>query len=422
MLLRYGESSVELEEAWGEYDVLEAKGGEETGAEAASAADAAELLGRSLAAPVGAESFERVFGGADGVVIIVPDHTRYAALEVVLPEVLARLAAAGVKEGDVEILFAPGIHERQTAEQRRGLLGAEVAGRIRFSEHDANDAGACERIGETSRGTPVEINRKLLGREKALLVGAVGYHYFAGFGGGRKLVLPGCASRASCSANHMLVLGGGVRAGELAWNAVHEDMLEGCELVEPDFLINVLLDGRKRVVDVVSGDWRRSHEEACVRYRGRFSAEVGGEYDVVVVSCGGYPRDVNFIQAHKAIDMAFGLLKAGGTIVAVAKCLEGAGHKDFMPWFRLGGRAEMERELRRKYQIYGQTALATLRKSEAVDILLLSGLERGTAETMKMRAVGHMGEALEYVRAKHGSGRRTCVMPEGAAVLPVMKR
>jgi nickel-dependent lactate racemase len=427
MLLRYGEGLLKLEEEWKPYDVLEPR------ERAVGTKCVSDVLADALAKPIDAERFEQVFRGASEVVIIVPDHTRYAAVEKVLPEVLARLERLGVAEEAIEILFALGIHEPQSEEQKRRIIGEEVAARIAYHDHDAYTQGVCEHVGKTSRGTPVEINRRILERvcsgerrKKLLLIGSVSYHYFAGYGGGRKLVVPGCASRRTCFANHLLVFDSQgrlphARVAELARNPVHLDMIEAVGFVEPDFLVNVILDAEQDIVDIVAGDWRTSHEVACARYKEWFSAPVDGLYDVVIVSAGGHPKDVTFIQAHKAIDMAFEIVKPGGTIVAVAECAEGAGHPDFMRWFRFERPEELERELRAGYQVYGQTALATLTKARAADILLISSLPEETVRAMQLRPAGGLEGALGFVRKKHGRASRACVMPHGAGVLPVKK-
>jgi nickel-dependent lactate racemase len=420
MLLRYGTGAIEVGEEWEPYDVLEPSG------DAAKPESALDVLAASLAKPVGSEPFDAVFRNAAGVVIIVPDHTRYAAIEHLLPEILTRLEDLGIGNEAIEILFALGIHEPQSDRQRRGIIGEEVASRIAYHDHDAYAAGVCEQIGETSRGTQIELNRRVIGNKKLLLIGSVNYHYFAGYGGGRKLILPGCASRRSCFANHLLIFENEgrseyARVGQLERNPVHLDMVEACERVKPAFLINVILDERYNVLDLVSGDWRASHEAACEQYRERFSAPIAAPYDVAVVSCGGHPKDVTFIQAHKAIEMAFQIVEPGGTILAVAECAEGVGHPELLPWFRYERPEDLERELRRTYQIYGQTALATLTKARAADILLISSLPEDIVKTMHLHPVGGLDEAREFVRRKHGKSRRTCIMPHGAAVLPLKK-
>src|SRR5205085_8213055 len=172
--------------------------------------------------------------------------------------------------------------------------------------------------------------------------GAIGFHYFAGFTGGRKSILPGLASYGAIRQNHLLALDfdsdsvrrrAGVGPGRLDGNAVHEDMQQACAMLAPSFLINTVLNERREIVQVFCGDWRNAHRLGCAEYAGRHTAYMDEKRDIVIASCGGSPKDINLIQAHKALDMATWALKDGGDLILLARCQEGTGRDDFLRWF-----------------------------------------------------------------------------------------
>jgi nickel-dependent lactate racemase len=404
--LRYGKGVLRSPFPEGSCDVIEARMPE-------CEADPVGLLESALASPVGSPSFEALFESRDSVGIIVPDLTRYSGVEHLLPVLLDRLNACGIKDSQIEVIFALGIHRSQTREEQCQIVGRDVAARISLVDHSAEQS-CCQHRGTTSRGTPVEINSRALSKSKLILIGAITFHYFAGFGGGRKLLLPGIASSRSCAANHLLVLTGrgrhpGIGPGRLDQNPVHLDMLEACEMVRPKLLINTVLNPERKIIQVIAGDYRDSHMCACRYYASLFTAPVEKPYDVVIVSAGGYPSDINLIQAHKAIDMAFHATRPGGTIVAVAECGEGFGHQDFFRWFAHRDLKTLEHHLRTSYHIYGQTAHALLWKANDV-------------RAMRIQPISSLDEAVEFISNKYGrTSPSICVLPHGATILPVVK-
>ncbi len=417
--LRYGKGALEVPSLPEPYDVIEARMPERDG-------DPVGLLRSALDHPISSPGFEALFAPGDSVGIIVPDVTRYSGVERILPELLNRLGDCGIKESQIEVLFALGIHRSQTREEQKQVVGQEAAARVALTDH-SSDQSSCRHLGTTSRGTPVEISLRALAKSKLLLIGTVTFHYFAGFGGGRKMILPGIASARSCAANHLLVLTDSGRhpevgPGKLDQNPVHLDMLEGCQLVRPTLLINSVLNPQREIIRIFSGHYRDSHVRACRYYASLFTVPVEQAYDVVIVSAGGHPSDINFIQAHKAIDMAFHATRPGGTIVAVAECAEGFGHPEFFPWFAHREIKTLEHHLRTSYHIYGQTAHATLWKASQVDILLLSALKAEDVRTMRMHPITSPGEAMEFIRDKYRRHKPSvCILPHGATILPVVK-
>jgi nickel-dependent lactate racemase len=203
-----------------------------------------------------------------------------------------------------------------------------------------------------------------------------------------------------------------VAAGALDGNVVHEECERVAALVAPSFGINAVVDEKRRAVKIFCGDWRLAHRAGCDYYLDQHSVAIPAKRDVVIASCGGFPHDINLIQAHKALDMAALACKDGGTIVLLAECSDGLGRPDFLKWFDARDSRELEARLLSSYEVNGQTAWALLTKAERFRICLVSDLPKEDVKLMRMIPVKTIAEALEHV------GGEGFVMPRGAAVLP----
>jgi nickel-dependent lactate racemase len=205
----------------------------------------------------------------------------------------------------------------------------------------------------------------------------------------------------------------GVQTGRLDGNAVHEECERVASLVPPAFSVNTIVDETKRALKVFCGDWRLAHRAACDYYLEQYSVGVPDKRDIVIVSCGGFPHDINLIQAHKALDMAALACKDGGTIILLAECSDGLGRPDFLKWFDANDSRALAARLVNGYEVNGQTAWALLTKAERHRIFLVSELPPEDVLRMRMIPVRTISEALE--QAGSGDG---FIMPRGAAVLP----
>lgn len=378
-------------------------------------------IGAAFDSPIASPPLDEIAGSDDTVLIVVSDATRATASAHVVNLLIRRLVQSGVSPANIAIIFATGIHRRVTEEEKRELLSPFIVQRIRILDHDAYDNVKFASLGMTRRGVPVEVNSVLREFSRVILTGGINFHYFAGFTGGRKSVCPGLASAKTIEATHMLAFdfekGGrkaGVGTGLLDGNAVHEECERVTELVAPAFGINTIVDERRRAVGIFCGDWRLAHRAGCQHYLKRHSFPIPEKRDVVIVSCGGFPHDINMIQAHKALDMAAHACNDGGTIVLLAECRDGLGRSDFLKWFDAPNSRVLEERLRDGYEVNGQTAWALLTKAERYRICLLSELRDEQVEKMHMTPVRSIADALD--RASDGY-----VMPRGAAVLPRLK-
>ncbi|MEO8433769.1 MAG: nickel-dependent lactate racemase [Pyrinomonadaceae bacterium] len=379
-------------------------------------------IGDAFENPIESPVLEDIVAAGDSVLIVVSDATRATASAQVVNLLVRRLIQAGVSPSDLAIIFATGIHRTPTDDEKRELLTPFIAQRIRTIQHNASDQSQLVRLGETERGTPIEVNRALKDHSHVILTGAVGFHYFAGFTGGRKSVCPGLASAQTIEATHMLALdfasGGrraGVAAGQLEGNPVHEECERVTELIAPSFLINTVVDERGRARRVFAGNWRAAHRRACEEYARWHSQKIEQKRAVVVVSCGGSPYDINLIQAHKALDMAAHACIAGGLIVLLAECADGLGRADFLKWFECPDSRALEQRLCETYEVNGQTAWALLTKTEQFRVRIISKVADADVQRMRMIPARTLKEALADVPP----GTIGYLMPRGAAVLPI---
>jgi nickel-dependent lactate racemase len=361
------------------------------------------------------------------VVIVTSDVTRPTGSDIYLPLIVSRLNAVGIKDRDIEIVIALGIHRKQTEAEHKKILG-ELYGRIKVTDHDCDDPGALVYLGDTQRGIPVEVNRRVAEAKRLILTGAVTFHYFAGFGGGRKSILPGVSSRKSCLASHFALLNPGEASGRhpkavtgnLEGNPVHEAMLEACGMCPPDFILNTVLTPDKRILAVFAGDYKEAHLEGCRYYGATFSEPIPEKSDLVVVSCGGFPKDINLIQAHKSMEYASRALKPGGVMVLLAECRDGYGNATFFNWFSYAGCGELESALRKRYEINGQTAWSLKEKAERFRVVLVSQLAPEEVRTMGMIPADSLQQAMKLAIPMLPAGFSAYLIPEGGNVLPVL--
>ena len=381
-------------------------------------------IGTALDAPIGTPPLEDLIAAGDSVLIVTSDATRATGSAQIVNLLVRRLIQNGIQAADIAIIFATGIHRPVRPDEKAELLTPFIAQRIRTIDHDAYDPSQLIQLGAMERGTPIEVNRALKEFTKVILTGAVGFHYFAGFTGGRKAICPGLASARTIEATHMLALdfehGGrraGVGAGLLDGNAVNEECERVAAMMDPAFSVNAIVDERGRAEKIFAGHWRAAHAKACEDYGAAHSLRIPEKREVIVVSCGGSPYDINMIQAHKALDMAAQACVDGGAIILLAECGDGLGRSDFLKWFESDDSLTLEKRLREAYEVNGQTAWALLTKTERFRTYVVTKLADDDVRRMRMIPVRSIEEALTNVPYE----AKGYIMPRGAALLPVVE-
>ncbi|MCX5801178.1 MAG: nickel-dependent lactate racemase [Candidatus Eisenbacteria bacterium] len=372
-------------------------------------------------------SLESLCSGVERVLVVVSDRTRVTGVKVYLPLLTDFLMQCGLGETGIEILVSNGMHGPAGDGALGEFLPAEVLGRFRVSEHDCHRRDAHSYAGKTKRGTEVYLNKRVFEAELVVMTGSIGLHYFSGYRGGRKSILPGVASFETICANHRLTIPGGegfhplCRNGSLKGNPVHEDMLEALPMIPPSFLLNTITDASGSIVSVFAGDPVEAHLRGCDSFRKGAEVSVDERADCVIVSCGGYPRDVTLIQAHKAMENVSPALKKGGSMVVLAECRHGVGSETFMSWFEGNSLAHVRRKLVSNYVLHGHTALSLMEKLSRFKIYLVSALDNDVVASTGLVPVGSAEEALRQILSETSGELSTFVFPEGSETLPVLK-
>ena len=377
----------------------------------------------SLNDPIEANPLCSTLSAGTTVLIIVPDKTRQCILDQLLPIIVGYLGDYGVLREKITILFANGTHQNQTGEEIDHIVGPDIRRTFRIEQHDANNPGALEYITTTSRGTPVFINKLVREADIVLTVGGILHHYFAGYGGGSKLLIPGVAGYETAKINHSYTITGtgefhpACRDGHLDTNPVYLDIVEAIRHIPNIFSINVVLDSDNKPAGFFSGDIVFAHRRGTVLASKLHEVPVDALADLVIVSPGGAPHDSTFIQSHKAIHHAHYAVKPGGGIIVAAACNDGIGSSTFLQWFDIPEQSLGE-HLLSEYSLNGHTALSLRMKVKRNEISLLSGLDDGIVSRMGIKPISSIQTAIDTVCDTRGTSPLIYYLPHGSLTVP----
>lgn len=329
------------------------------GTDVPAAADETEAVRRALREPIGCAPLREVVKPGDTVAIVVSDITRLVHTDMMLPVIVEELNGAGIADGDITVITAQGTHRAHTPEEDDIVCGKDMTRRLRIVQHDCRDAGQMVCIGTTSYGNDVYINRAAAEADKVILTGAVSLHPMAGFGGGRKAVLPGIAGYDSIMRNHILALteevGGGCNplcdVSLIDRNPFHDDMDQAAAMLNPAYLVNTVFTPDGALYEVVGGHWHDAWEKGCQDLLRIASVLVRELADVVIASAGGYPKDMNLYQSTKAHMNAVFAAKPGGIMIFALDCPDIYEPAVFTDWFFRSDMAAFERDLRADFSM-----------------------------------------------------------------------
>lgn len=364
----------------------------------------------------------------ESVCLVVSDHTRKSAADSVLPVLIDGLERTGCSVNDMFIIIASGIHRAPSPSETSYILGSQVFRKFenRIFRHDADDDAGLVVVGTTKRGHCVRVNRRAIEADRLVPVGTASYHYHAGFGGGRKSLVPGLASRDTIAQNHSLSLDPNgdrmhpaVHIGSLDGNPVSGEMLEGAMMCKPDIIINTVLTPSGSLVGVFSGDLDLAHRAACRLVEEVSRVDISQPADIVVASAGSA---LNWVQSHKALVNAHRALRKGGRIVLIAPCPEGLGDERFRHWVKKQSLSELYRELRLSAEVLGQTALSS--KTRGADAILVTSMNGRDITDLGIRTAPDLESAVELALDETRVG--TCgkptyyIMPEARHSVPFL--
>ena len=372
--------------------------------------------------PIGSKPLREIVQPGQTVAFICNDPTRVANTHLFLPILVKELNDNGIPDQAMRIVFALGTHRLMSHDEMVEAVGADLASRLTMYNSDCQDSAQFDYFGETSFGTPVYLNKYITEVDHVICTGSIVHHFFSGFGGGRKAVLPGVAAYETIRKNHSLMLDPNAILGKLDGNPVYEDQVEGAKLYPPSFLINVVLDEQKNFLKIFAGDFIAAHLEACKFVDQVYGVPVPELADIVIASCGGYPKDINIYQLQKTMDNAWCAVKPGGVVIILGECEEGSGSKTYEDtMLKFPSPEAVEANLRQNFQIGAHKAYAVTRLMKRADFILVSALDKQLAKQLLFTAVDSVDEALELAKAKVGNQPKLTLMPQGSLTVPLVK-
>ena len=382
----------------------------------------AEIM-RALDNPLESKRLEDIVGSGDKVAIVVDDATRATPNRSMLHPILDKLNLSGVNDKDVSIIIGRGSHRPTKPNEFSALIGEDVKDKVKVVDHDC-DANNLVEVGETSRGTKVLLNRTFMEADVKILTGDVGFHYYAGYSGGRKSILPAISGRNTIQHNHAFLLHPQSKTGNLDGNPVHLDMQEAAHMANVDFTLNLVLNSEKKIVKAFAGEMDKVFMQGVKLVDKMYKIPVEKPADIVLTSPGGYPLDIDLYQSYKAVDSALGVVKEGGVIILVAECPEGHGNQVFYKWMKEYKNIEnVERKLKRKFLLGAHKAYYLFKALKNVKIFLVSTMPSFYTENIfRLRAANSVNLALQSAIKITGKNSKVLVLPYGSSTLPVVKK
>lgn len=409
--LAYGKKYLPLEitEEW-ELEVIEAPA-------ACLKLSGSKLIENALQHPIGTSKLEEIIKkkSARNAVVVVNDITRPTPYTLILPPLLEKIENAGIRPENITLIIATGIHRHHTPADNQEVFGEDICRRYQVVNHNCDTDLVS--IGTLSNGMELIINKTAAEADLLITTGVVGLHYFAGYSGGRKSILPGIAARHVIEANHKMMSDKRARLGNYEDNPVSDLMIEAARMAQVDFIFNVVTQGKKEIAFCAAGDIEQAWLEAVKFCERLNTVKIKQPADIVIASCGGYPKDINMYQAQKALDSAVLAVKPGGSIILAAECQEGLGEETFEKWIESSScPQDIFDRFDSHFELGGHKAYAICRILEHAQIILLSALPDADVRSMFMIPMQNLEEALKLVRGQYGTKPRLVIMPEATKI------
>ena len=400
--------------------------------QASTISDVPAAVKDALTNPIDSPPLKEVVKPGDKVVIIASDITRlWLKHDQFLPILLNELNAAGVPDQDIKLVVALGAHRHNTDQENLLTYGQEVVNRITIVQSHAPEKENYVYVGTTSRGVETYLHKEVVAADKVILTGGIVYHLMAGFGGGRKAVMPGVSGYATIQGNHRYclhdIVGQGVSphcvSGKLEGNNMHEDMTEMAAMLKPAFLLNAVMTPDGQFIRFVGGHWYNAWREGCRTVEEIFGVPIKGQADLVIASAGGFPRDINLYQGSKTIDNAYMACKPGGVIILLLECRDIMEPPDFSGWFNYESLYDREIALRAGFTVPGFIAVKCgIMFKEIPHIVVTKAENKAFMEKAGMIPVTTLDEAMAIAKEKLGRDNYTItVMPLAANTVPLVQ-
>jgi nickel-dependent lactate racemase len=403
----------------------------------------ADILSQVLDKPLGCHPFDQIFRCARNVLLVVPEPSQHSGAEHYLPLLFERLLRLRVPEGEIAILVANGAEAPQSP-HRESNFTALLGCNARVWWHDPSDHRSLEYVGMTRRSTPVFINRLILDADEVIICGAVMHHPFAGFGGGPRLIVPGCAGQETIKRHLALAirpeapgLNPRCRDAVIEANPLQEDAREAFRFVTASFLVHAVLNAHQHMIGAVAGEPLQAYAAGCRTIGDVFQTPIDHFANLVIVSCGGYPGDIDYRTAHIALHHAVQALRPGSVVIFLAECPQGLGSSQLLNWFR----DEASPIAAKKTTSFGAEspdwrgfshhllpnddpddliALSTIQKARENRIIAVTGLEPALVRRLGFTPAESFREALQIAASWLPDIFSAYVIPNGTLLVPLL--
>jgi nickel-dependent lactate racemase len=357
--------------------------------------------------------------------IIVSDYTRGVPYKrenfnLLLP-IIDELHKAGIKDEDIKFLVGTGAHRPHTDQENRDNFGDEIVDNYQIISHE------CDKdlisLGKLSTGNELLINKNVVESDFVILTGLITTHYFGGYSGGRKGILPGVVGRETIRRNHAMVLREGVGLAKIEGSPISEEMSEAAAKAGIDFLLNVVINDKKQIVKIVAGDLEKAFLEGVEACNKLYKVVVDQPADCTFACAGGYPKDVNLYQTMKTLNNARQVTKPGGTIVLLTEAGEGIGSDTFDQW--LSRATSLEKLLstpEKDITVGGHTAVINSKNLKEFDVLVISEIDKDTLERRFFGYAKSLDHAVEKIKDKHGENFKAYVLPQAGLIYPCLEK
>lgn len=393
--------------------------------------DVPAAVREALRNPIGTLPLSETVKAGDKVVITVGDITRaWIKHDQFLPTIMDELNASGVPDSNISIVVTLGAHRPHTPEENIAVCGAETCHRVTVYQHDSRNKDNLVKLGTTTGGVPVLVNRRVAEADKVIMTSGIVYHLMAGFGGGRKSVMPGVSAYESIQGNHTFCLhkeiGKGLNknsvSGKLDGNEMNEDMIQHAATLNPAFLFNAVFTPQGKFAKFFAGHWYDAWLEGCKEVQRIYGIPITRQADLTIASAGGFPRDINLYQGSKTIDNAYMATRPGGVAICFLECRDIKEPPDFSAWFKYTDKYDREMALRSGFTVPGFIALKFAYIAESISLIIVTKPEN--AEFIRnagfIPATG-AEDAMRIAREKLGRDDYSItVMTEAGTTVPLM--
>lgn len=417
--LKYGDSHKELElDDKNVIGILELK-------KVSGLPDVTKAEIETLENPIGTEKLSEIAKGKKTACVVVSDYTRgipykRPSFNLLLP-IIEELHAGGIKDENIKFLVGTGAHRAHTHKENVDNFGEEIVNKYDVISHDCDKNNVS--LGKLSTGNELLIDKVWLDSDVKVMTGLITTHYFGGFSGGRKGILPGIVARETVRKNHAMIINPDVDIAKTKGNPISDEMDEAAEKAGVDFLLNVVINDKKEIANIVAGDLKKAFEVGWKACRDLYRVPFHEKSDVVFACAGGYPKDVSLYQSQKTINNAKLVLKDGGTIVLISECREGIGSDTFAKWLlEASSLGELLNTPKEKITVGGHTAVGNAKVLKRFDILVVSNMKKEDLEKRFYEYAESIKDAIGWVKEKHGNNFKAYVMPQAGLIYPCLEK